>query len=142
MTYRVLLTAALICFPATAMADRPDVEPGLWKTTSTIAFEGPMEMPDRTETAEQCITEEDLDREEIPLFEETEECEITEVEIERSGMRYQMVCEQEGMRMEAEAQFEFSGNRTEGRIVAEMEGPMGRMKTETTIESERIGDCP
>jgi len=143
---RSILTALLglaLALPMAALADRPNLEAGLWAFTNTTTMEGgPMEIPEEESTYQECVTEEDLDDPEF-LLEDMDNCEVSDLEMSSGGMSYSMVCEEPemGMTVTMDSQASFMGDRMEGSMDGKMEGPMGEMTMQVTTEGSRIDDC-
>ncbi|RLK51244.1 uncharacterized protein DUF3617 [Alkalispirillum mobile] len=135
-----LPAAALLALPAMAWADRPNVEPGLWEYTNTTVMEGEMDMPDHTETTQECITEDDLDAG-IQLHDE-DGCEVVDESISSDEVSYRLSCaDPQGGTMEMDMNMQLMGDRMEGKMTGDFETPMGDMRMNMEIVGERIGDC-
>ena len=123
-----------------ALAERPDLEPGMWQTTSTVSFEGEMDIPDETETETECLTEEDLS--EAEFFMDDDECTVEDRELSSSGLSGRMICDYGGeASAELDIEMHFSGDRMDGRISGVLSTPMGELQMLSEMEGERIGDC-
>ncbi len=127
---------------ATASAETPNLEPGMWETSATIRGEGGFPMPEQNHTSSDCMTAEDLASGDA-FFEDADECEFQRREIRRDGADFEMTCsDPSGMTMKMTASMKFHGDTSEGTIRAELETPMGPMTVVTTLEGRRIGECP
>lgn len=139
MRTTVLLVTLLLLSPF-ALAQTPNIQAGEWEMTSTTSFPG-TPMPEQSETVLECLTEEEI-QEGLAMDMDIEGCEMQSQDIRRDGMDYTLFCEQvDGMQMQMNASFRFMGDRTEGRIDAQMETPMGPMEMQVEMSGHRVGDC-
>jgi len=122
-----------------AMAEQANIQPGQWEYTNVSRFEG-LPMPEQTYTHRECITMEDIEKGEA-FLENPENCKVTNMDLRRDGMNYALVCTQQGMTMDMNAQMRFMGDRVEGKMLAKMQGPMGPMQMHMDIKGQRVGDC-
>jgi len=142
MIARTLAAALAFGLITTAVAQEPNIEPGLWKYENSMSFSGDVPIPDQNQTSEECITAEDI-AEGDAFLEDVDECEITHKDLRRDGMDYSMVCRQpDGTQMTMDAEMAFAGNTASGTIDGNMETPMGAMQMTISVSGTRIGECP
>lgn len=139
MPARIIIAAACLATPLAAFATQPDLQPGQWEYTNVTRFEG-LPMPNQMHTQSECITQEDIDRGGA-LLTETEGCEVSSMDMRRSGVTYSMVCTQQGVAIRMNGDIRFMGDRADGTMTAHMEGPTGPMRMHIELEGRRIGDC-
>lgn len=139
----LVLGGLALFFADTAPAqDLPDVEYGLWETTTvTTVISEAMSLPESTNTTTECVTEEDV-REGQAFLQDQEDCDILEQTMTSSSMDVTMVCRQpESGEVLMNVSMRYEGDTMTGSIDGEMEGPMGKMSMNITMEGRRIGDC-
>ncbi|MGM0553147.1 MAG: DUF3617 domain-containing protein [Pseudomonadota bacterium] len=137
----LLLALPLLALSANAGADMPNINPGMWEYTNTTSMEGPQGIPQQTETSRECITRDDLERQE-EMLEVPDECTLDDVNMDPDEVTYSMSCaDPMGGTMTMEAEMQFHGNRSEGVMSSEINTPMGTMNVRVDIRGERIGDC-
>lgn len=142
MIVRTLAAALALGLATVAVAETPNIEPGLWKYENSMTFSGDVPIPDQNQTSEECVTAEDI-AEGDAFLDDVDECEITHKDLRRDGMNYSMLCTQpDGTEMTMDAEMAFAGNTANGTIEGTMETPMGAMQMTITVTGERIGDCP
>lgn len=141
MSVRYLISMLILFTLAMpALAESPNLEPGMWQTTSTVSFEGEMDIPDETETETECLTEEDLS--EAEFFMDDDECTVEDREVSASGLSGRMICDYGGeASAELDIEMQFGGDHMEGRISGILSTPMGEVQMLSEMEGERIGDC-
>lgn len=133
---------ALLAFSLPAWSSQPNIVPGLWETTSTTSFEGPMEIPDETDSEQECITEEDLEDAESFLLEEDEDCTYSDQEVTSDRMTGTMQCQyDEETSATLEIDMNFRGETADGSLTGALDTPMGEIRIETEMEGERLEDC-
>lgn len=133
--------AAAMTLPLTAVAEDPNIQPGMWKYDNTVSVQADFPFPDQNHSNEECVTIEDVERGDA-FLDDVDECEVTEKEITRDHMTYAMVCNTgDGMTMTMNADMKFMGDRVSGTITGQMESPMGPMNMRIEMQGERIGDC-
>jgi len=126
---------------AAAHAEDPNINVGMWKTTTTTTLiSEQFDMPPRTDTSEDCITPEKI-AEGQAFLEESEECEFLEKDVRADGLNYTMRCDANGTSVNMKGSMEFSGDSMTGNVDGDMESPMGMMEMKIEIEGSRIGDC-
>src|SRR5699024_3837746 len=91
MIARTLVAALALGLATAAVAEAPNIEPGLWKSENNMTFSGDIPIPDQNQTSEECVTEEDIAEGEA-FLDDVDECEITHKDLRRDGMDYSMVC--------------------------------------------------
>ncbi|MDZ7789120.1 MAG: DUF3617 family protein [Xanthomonadales bacterium] len=142
MIARTISAALALGLATVAIAETPNIEPGLWKYENSMTFSGDVPIPDQNQTSEECVTTEDI-AEGDAFLDDVDECDITHKDVRSDGMDYSMVCTQpDGTEMTMDAKMTFAGTTANGTIEGNMETPMGAMQMTITISGERIGDCP
>lgn len=142
MIFRLFTAALFLGVTASAVAETPNIEPGLWEYKNRMSFSGDIPIPAQEQTTEECLTAEDIAQGEA-FLDDVEECEITHQDLRRDGMNLTMICNQaEGMQMTMEADMQFNGDTASGTIAGNMETPMGAMAMNISMTGRRIGDCP
>lgn len=134
-----MLTGALI-FSASAIAETPNINPGLWKHTTSMSLQGPMNMPPQITTDQECITQADIDKG-ADFVDMPSGCNLTQIDIRRDSMDYGMSCDMQGMRATFQGQMTFNGNKMQGSMASEVDTPVGKMIMQMETEAERISDC-
>jgi hypothetical protein len=125
----------------TAVAETPNINPGMWEYNSTMQFESDFPIPDQSDTNTECVTEEDIQQGDA-FIDDMEGCEMTRKDLRRDGMDYVMECSApDGTSVTMRATMEFNGDSASGNITGDMETPMGPMKMNISLEGRRIGDC-
>lgn len=130
----------LLFITSSAMAEKPDLQPGLWSHTSTSTIEGPMSIPSQAVTNQECLTQEELDKG-IDVLNIPEECTVTKANITRARVDYAASCNMQGMTTVFQGYATFHGTRVEGKMTSDMDTPLGKMLMRTDYSGERIGDC-
>ena len=134
-----LLGVAAISAPVAAQ--EPDIQPGLWETSSTISITSEQfSMPPQQNTQQECITPERI-REGFSFLEDNEDCEVTERDVRSDGMNYTMVCPNPGGTMTMNFDMDFNGDSMSGKISGQFESQMGAMQMSGDVSATRIGDC-
>ncbi|MDT8409657.1 MAG: DUF3617 family protein [Wenzhouxiangellaceae bacterium] len=125
-----------------AMAEQPNIEPGMWETTSNLSIESEQfPIPPRSDTSSSCVTAEEI-AEGQAFLDDNEECDFTRKDIRADGMDYSMTCETpDGGRTQMDASMKFNGDSMSGLITGDIESPMGVMKMKIELNGRRIGDC-
>lgn len=142
MIARLLVPALALGLVTAAVAETPNIEPGLWEYNNKMSFSGDVPIPDQEQTSEECITMDDIEEGDA-FLDDVEECEVTRKDVRRDGMDYAMTCTQpDGTRMTMVATMQFNGDSADGTIDGSMETPMGAMQMSIAMTGRRIGDCP
>jgi hypothetical protein len=141
--FKHCLTALAVAgLSASALADEPNINPGMWETTSTVSINSPQfSLPPQTQSTSDCVTAEDIDQGDV-FLEDNEECEITNKDIRSDGMNYTMTCSNpDGSTMSMTADISFDGDAMSGNVDGQMQSAMGEMTMKIEISGERTGDC-
>mgnify|MGYP001345886443 FL=1 len=141
MLLRPLFAAAVLALPLTAMAETPNITPGLWEFTSTTSVTGEIPIPDQTDTHQECIAQGDLEDPDFQFLEVEEGCELLEHNVSADGIDYRMICREEGGEANIDGRMDFLGERVEGDVNVTVQSSMGEMEMNTVVEGARIGDC-
>ncbi len=142
MIARTLAAALALGLATVAVAETPNIEPGLWKYENSMTFSGDVPIPDQNQSSEECVTAEDI-AEGDAFLDDVDECEITHKDLRSDGMTYSMLCTQpDGTEMTMDAEMAFAGTSASGTIEGTMETQMGAMEMTIEVSGERIGDCP
>lgn len=142
MFKQTLIALATVGIATAALAESPNIQPGMWENTSTVTLQSDQfSMPPRTDTTSDCVTEEDIAEGEA-FLEDTEECDITNKDVRADGMNYSMTCASpDGGSMTMDAVMEFSGDSMSGNVDGTLESPMGVMNMTVEMSGKRTGDC-
>lgn len=137
----LLAAAAFATTPALA-DDVPNINYGLWETTSVATIESEaMSLPPTTDTTSSCVTKEDAEKGHA-FMDGHENCEILEQSVTRTSVKKTMVCNQpQAGEMKMSLFMEYDGDTMTGQIEGEMESPMGKMTMHIEMKGKRIGDC-
>lgn len=130
----------LLLISSSAIADTPNLQPGLWSHTSTSTIEGPMSIPSQAVTNQECLTQEELDKG-IDVLNIPEECTVTQADISNVRVDYAASCNMQGVTMVFQGYATFHGTHVEGIMTSDMDTPLGKMLMRTDYSGERIGDC-
>lgn len=141
MPLRSLLAAALLALPLAAVAETPNITPGLWEFTNTTSVTGEVPIPDQTETHQECIAQGDLTDSDFQFLEVEEGCELVEHNVSADGIDYRMVCHADEGEAHIDGRMDFLGERVEGNVNVTVQSSMGEMQMNTVVEGERLGDC-
>lgn len=142
MSIRHVVLALALSVPVVSHAETPNVQPGKWEYNNKTSFEGQMNIPDQEQSHTECVTLDQIERGEAFVDDMPEECEVSNMDMSRSGMSYDMACTQPGgTKMDMSFDMEFKGDRMDGVVTGDMETPMGNMNMNVEIQGRRIGDC-
>jgi len=141
-SFRALAITAAVSVSLTAFAQDPNINPGMWETTSTVTIESEqMPIPPRTDTSSECVTPETI-AEGQAFLENSDECEFTNKDLRDDGMDYSMSCSSsEGGTVTMNASMKFDGDSMSGTIEGDIESPMGMMQMNVEMSGKRTGDC-
>jgi len=125
-----------------AQAQDPNINPGMWETTSTVTIESEQfPIPPRTDSSSDCVTAEDI-ADGQAFLDDNEDCEFTNKDLRTDGMDYSMSCNSaDGSTVTLNASMQFGGDTMSGTIDGDIESPMGVMKMNVEMKGERTGDC-
>lgn len=137
--FGALLTSAVF-FSSTAIAETPNINPGLWQHKTSMSLQGPMNMPPQVSTDKECITQTDIDKG-IDFIDLPSGCNMTQVNIRRDSMDYGMQCDMQGLRADFTGTMRFNGHQMDGSMSSHVDTPMGKMTMQMETEAHRIGDC-
>lgn len=142
MFHRVLTVVAASAASFAAFAEQPNINPGMWETTSTVTIESEQfPIPPRSDTSSECITAEKISDGQA-FLEDSDDCEFSNKEIRADGMEYSMTCSSpDGGSVTMNAVMKFNGDSMSGTIDGDIESPMGVMGMNVQTEGTRTGDC-
>jgi len=134
------LLIVLLASTSLQAADRPT--PGMYSISTKM--ESDMPIPVQTQTMQECLTEEDIQRDPKAFVggqEGTEDCDIGEYAMEDGKMTMSMVCQTEGgeMTMNTEGTYDATSYTMTSNIQMSSGGMKFNMKS--TGVGKRIGDC-
>ncbi len=137
-----LFCAATMLLPMTALAERPNIEPGMWEYNTHTSVAGDFPIPDQEYSNEECLTEDDLGSLDTFMGDLEEACTVRERNIGHDGGNFVVECNQpDGTSFEMTGEMQFNGTSSSGQMSAEMDTPMGPMKMTINMSGRRIGDC-
>ncbi|MDO8827543.1 DUF3617 family protein [Methylophaga sp.] len=135
-----MLFASVVLFSTQALAETPNLQPGLWAYTSNTSIEGPMNMPPQKNSNQECLTQAKLDQG-IDVLNIPKSCNVTQADIKRDRVDYAASCNMEGITTLFKGYATFHGNSLKGKMSSDMNTPLGPMTMKTDYQGERIGDC-
>ncbi|MDJ0879698.1 MAG: DUF3617 family protein [Halieaceae bacterium] len=135
------LTLSLI-LTTSAFAVEPNIEPGMWETTSTVTLKSAQfSMPGQTQTQSECITAEKV-AEGQAFLEQEGDCTFAKKDLRSDGMDYSITCEgTDAGTMTMNASMQFNGKTMTGKVDGTMESPMGQMTMIMELSGRRTGSC-
>ncbi|WP_111655435.1 DUF3617 domain-containing protein [Isoalcanivorax indicus] len=139
----LLALTGLLALPFTASAADPNIQPGEWEYANvTVMTMGDQKMPPQEDSHRECVTAEDLQNIDLLAGEGMEGCEVKNMNMQRSRMRYTVSCAaDDGTRYTMNADMRMNGTTSEGVIKGDMDTPMGPMSMHITVSGRRLGDC-
>lgn len=144
MAYRQHLSVigVLLALSASLSAQQPNLNPGLWETSTQVSFESEMfSLPAQTDQRKECLTREKITRG-LALLDDAEECSFSHKELRTDGMDYRMTCTDPSMgTAELEGSFKFQGDSASGQMSGVLQSPMGAVNMTSTVSAQRLGDC-
>jgi len=140
--YRALIFLAASAASLPALAEDPNITPGMWETTSTVTIQSEqIPIPPRTDTSSECVTAEKI-AEGQAFLRDSDECEFTSKDLRADGMDYTMRCSSpEGGTVTMNASMQFNGDAMSGTIDGDIESSMGAMQMNVEMSGKRTGDC-
>lgn len=141
MRFSFIVGSALLATSLTAVAEQPNINPGLWEYQTTVKIQSDFPIPDQSSTTTECVTAEDIAEGQFAM-EDLEGCETTRRDIRRDSMDVELSCAApDGTSMTMKAHMDFYGDSASGTVTGDMETPMGAMNMQITLEGRRLGDC-
>lgn len=137
---RSIFFISILFFNTAALADTPNLEPGMWSYTSTSTIEGPVNLPPQTDTNQECLTQQQLNKG-IDMLNIPKECDVTRADISRDRVDYAASCNIQGITTIFEGFATFHGTRIEGKMTSDIDTPLGKMLMKTDYTAERVGNC-
>lgn len=131
-------SAILMATPA--LAEVPNLQPGLWSHTITTTVQGPMSIEPQTAINEQCLTQEQVNKG-VNMLEIPEQCSITNINVLRDSADFSLSCNMQGMPMKFNGKSTFHGDHMAGKMNSEMDTPMGKMLMNMDFNAKRVGEC-
>lgn len=140
--YRAITVLAASVASIAAIAEEPNINPGMWETTSTVKIQSDQfPIPPRTDTSSECVTAEKI-AEGQAFLEDNDDCEFTNKDMRADGMDYTMTCKSpDGGSVTMDASMEFGGDSMSGSITGDIESPLGVMNMNVEMSGTRTGDC-
>jgi len=139
-SYAVLFTSCLFA-SSIAMAETPNLNPGLWSHTTITTVEGPVSLSPQTAINEECLTQAQID-EGINMLDVPKSCSITNVKILRDTADFAVSCNIQGLKNDFVGNAAFHGDNMNGKMSSQMESPIGTMVMKMTFDAKRVGACP
>lgn len=145
MFKKSLTALALAGLSTSALAQDPNIEPGMWETTSTVTMNIPNmpegSMPPQTQTSSECVSAEDIQSGQA-FIEDNEDCTMSDQDLRDDGMTFTMTCgTPDGGEMVMNVDFGFEGDTMSGKVDGQMESAMGAMSMNVEVSGRRTGDC-
>jgi hypothetical protein len=140
-----VLAIASLATGATASAQTPNLQPGLWSVKTSMSVQGPIALPLNTSQSEECIDDAAVERLTERLLEglDVDGCVITEQTITASRIDYALTCRQGADRsVDLSGVMHLLGDRSHGTVSSRI-GVQGFGEVSVVIshEGERLRDC-
>lgn len=139
----LLAGASLLALPFAALAENPNIQPGEWEYSNVTRMTmGDQQMPPQEDSHRECVTAEDLENIDLLAGEGMEDCQVSDLNMQRSRMRYTVECaSDDGTQYTMKADMRMNGTTSEGVIKGDMDTPMGPMSMHIEVSGRRLGDC-
>lgn len=139
-THRLVITCLIpLLFSTHVLAnDAITINPGMWEITTRMT--SPMSPSPRTQTSQECITE-NLIRPSDLAPQESGECQITQTKVSGNSLNWTMQCNTPGGKMSGEGQFTSHGNTGSGKMTMNMNIEGQSFSMQMSWEGKRTGDC-
>lgn len=117
-----------------------NIEPGMWKTTTTMT--SPMMPQGKTETRSKCVTSEEAEGDFLStLSDKDSPCKVTERKESGDTLEFAMECPNQMGAAKAQGSFTSKGDSGSGKMDMTMTMQGNTMKFQQTFEAKRIGPC-
>lgn len=140
-THITLLLAGLVAFvvlPSGALAaDALQIDPGMWKTRTTM--KSTMSPEPRVTERTECVTEGEWDPD--TFMKDTDGCTFTDVRSSAQRMQWKVTCNMQGSQMSGDADYRSKGDTVEGEMRMDMDAGAMQITMDFAFEGTRIGDC-
>jgi len=138
-THVLLAGLAAVLISGAGHADGVAIQPGMWEMTSTMTMTM-MDQP-QTNTARQCIEEDELDPESFNMNGDNP-CKASDIQIEGNTARWSIDCPTEGgASMVGQWQFTSNGDSITGSGSMSTEYSGQKFGFDMTWSGQRVGDC-
>ena len=134
-----LISSALL-FTVPALAETPNLQPGLWAYDTVSIVEGPVNLPPQNMQNEECLTQQDLNKG-VDMLNIPEQCRLTQTDIGRDRADFAATCNMGGMNSVYKGHSTFNGDRLQGQMRSETDTPLGKMIMNMTFKAKRVGEC-
>lgn len=122
---------------STTQAKELAIEPGLWKTETTVYNSIIKET--NTETTEECITESTYTLEK--LTEDYQECSILSEDISDNSLTYKMICNSAGTQFTLDGKLSIDGDKGEGTMDIKVSAEGMEFELNSNWITQRISNC-
>ena len=139
MRFKSLLILLLTASPC-AWSDVIPVEPGLWEMTATMNM--PMMPEPRVTTTQECLTESEIDMDDVGAGDMSEECDFSMDQLDGNTMKWSVECPVEGGTSRGEWTATSAGDSVTGDGVLTMSFGGQTMEMTMKWEGKRVGPCP
>jgi len=137
--FSLLTSALMIATPA--LAETPNLKPGLWSYTTTTTIDGPMTLAPKTSSSKECLTQEQIDKG-IDMLDIPEQCAVLKADVLRDSSDFALSCNMQGIKTMFKGNAAFHGELMDGKMDGEMNTPLGPMLMKMNFVSKRVGECP
>ena len=141
MKHRVLMALVCALLTSPAWADRPPMREGLWEITTRMEMKGaPNFMGGRDFTVKQCITKKDLERKDVGIPRNQQNCKVTDVTRSGNKASWKMECSGPN-KMSGRGDMRYDADTYEGTIAMHSEGGGRPVDMVQHVKGRRIGEC-
>lgn len=136
-----LLIAVFVTFlvpPSGAFAaDALEIEPGKWKTRTTM--KSTMSPEPRVTERTECVTEGEWDPD--TFMKDANGCTFSDVNASAQRLQWKVTCNMQGGQMSGAADYRSKGDSVEGEMRMDMDAGAMQITMDFAFEGNRIGDC-
>lgn len=130
--------AMFVALPSVAFAaDALQIEPGKWKTRTTM--KSTMSPEPRVTERTECVTEGEWDPD--TFMQDSNGCTFTDVKSSAQRLQWKVTCNTQGGQMSGDADYRSQGDRVEGEMRMDMDAGAMQITMDFAFEGTRLGDC-
>jgi hypothetical protein len=137
---QLLSFISFAAFASAALADTPNLQPGLWAYDNVSTIEGPLNLPPQNHSNQECLKQDDLDKG-VDMLNIPESCTITRADIYRDKTEFAATCDMSGIASSYQGFANFHGDHLDGKMTSEMDSPLGKIIMHMNFTAKRVGDC-
>jgi hypothetical protein len=131
---------ALLLVSSSALAEAPNLQPGLWEYTHHTTSEGVLKLAPMNETKQECFSQAQFNKG-VNMLNIPQSCQLKTLKVSAIRTDFTANCDIAGMATAYVGHANFNVTKLDGEMIGQTQTPFGPIIMKAVFNAKRLGAC-